>query len=86
MNEPRRRRRTRRCFYLHGDLVADGRAWCQFCSSFQLPAHFSMHGDTMNIAKTGLGFAAALQLAEHGCVLQGARVNLFDDLLSSKRL
>jgi hypothetical protein len=62
--------------YLHGDLAADGTAWCSRCRRFRAPEHFAAHAD--NLARYRAGRTALSKLAMHARVIRPRKnVNLF---------
>ena len=66
-----------RRFWLHGDIAADGRAFCRICANFDVPLHFESHGNAANLKLYQAGVAALELLSRSARVILGARKNLF---------
>lgn len=63
--------------FLHGDVAANGAAWCSLCRRFMVPAHFAAHSSLNQ--KTYRHCRQALDaLARKARVIRGRkRINLF---------
>ena len=62
--------------YLHGDLGADGRAYCALCDRFLALEHFEQHG-VLNAERYKQSVDVVNQLARLTRVMLGVRANLF---------
>jgi hypothetical protein len=73
-----------RRFWLHGDVAADGRAYCAICRRFELPLHFDQHG-ALNAEHHQQSLAALDALGRVARVIRGTRANVIAILIDRAR-